>query len=194
MNQTSSPCPAAEPKTAQSPARIQETAPCEVAAISRRVFLERALGSVAGAAAFAMLTSCVQADENDAAAAEGKGAPIIATKRDDGSWLLAGGAEVTAGNSLAFLFGVKEAPGILLALPNDDKAKADAPPQLVALSTVCTHAGCTVAWQAENKLLDCPCHHSRFDTAGQVLKGPAKKPLPLYSVRREGADAILTPA
>lgn len=45
-----------------------------------------------------------------------------------------------------------------------------------ALSLVCTHLGCTVTVAADQ--LSCPCHGSRFDRRGRVLKGPADRPLP----------------
>ena len=44
-----------------------------------------------------------------------------------------------------------------------------------ALSLVCTHLGCTVESKPEG--FTCPCHGSRFDPQGQVLRGPAQKPL-----------------
>ena len=44
-----------------------------------------------------------------------------------------------------------------------------------ALSLVCTHLGCTVE-QKDNGFA-CPCHGSRYDANGNVLRGPAQKSL-----------------
>ena len=44
-----------------------------------------------------------------------------------------------------------------------------------ALSLICTHLGCTIG-QKDNGFA-CPCHGSRYDVDGNVLRGPAQKPL-----------------
>lgn len=51
-----------------------------------------------------------------------------------------------------------------------------------ALSAVCTHLGCVVNYKADQKIIACPCHGSKFDTAGNVLHGPAPQPLQHFSV------------
>jgi Rieske Fe-S protein len=62
--------------------------------------------------------------------------------------------------------------------------------QLYAVSLVCTHLGCTVSATAQE--LVCPCHGSSFDWKGNVLKGPADRPLPRYKVEeRDGRIAVL---
>jgi glycine/D-amino acid oxidase-like deaminating enzyme/nitrite reductase/ring-hydroxylating ferredoxin subunit len=56
-------------------------------------------------------------------------------------------------------------------------ASRDPDGTLQAVSPVCTHLGCRVAWNRAERSWDCPCHGSRFAPDGQVLEGPAVQPL-----------------
>ncbi|PSK91786.1 secreted protein [Murinocardiopsis flavida] len=59
-----------------------------------------------------------------------------------------------------------------------------------AFSAVCAHAGCTIQEVKEN--IHCLCHGSEFDLAtGDVLEGPANKPLEPLDVTVEGTDITL---
>jgi Rieske Fe-S protein len=61
--------------------------------------------------------------------------------------------------------------GRLVAASRDEDGTAH------AVSPVCTHLGCRVAWNVAERSWDCPCHGSRFDRDGTVLQGPAVDPL-----------------
>ena len=64
-------------------------------------------------------------------------------------------------------------PLYVLALPGGAEAFA-------VLSPICTHRGCTV--NVEGPALVCPCHGSRYDREGRVLRGPAERPLGRFDV------------
>ncbi len=51
-----------------------------------------------------------------------------------------------------------------------------------ALSAVCTHLGCIANWKAEDGIVACPCHGSKFDKEGNVIAGPAPRPLPRFAM------------
>jgi len=53
-----------------------------------------------------------------------------------------------------------------------------------AISTVCTHLGCIVRTDAAG--FECPCHGSRFDVRGSVVKGPAPAALAWHAVTVDG--------
>lgn len=51
---------------------------------------------------------------------------------------------------------------------------------LTIVSAKCTHLGCTVSWNNDEKSWDCPCHGSRFTPEGKVINGPANTDLPAH--------------
>jgi glycine/D-amino acid oxidase-like deaminating enzyme/nitrite reductase/ring-hydroxylating ferredoxin subunit len=73
---------------------------------------------------------------------------------------------------------VRRGHGAVLELEGQQVAAYRAPDGTVSMrSAICTHLGCVVHWNDAERTWDCPCHGSRFDTAGQVIGGPAGSPL-----------------
>jgi nitrite reductase/ring-hydroxylating ferredoxin subunit len=60
-----------------------------------------------------------------------------------------------------------------------------------AFGDTCTHQGCSLAQgDLDGTTVTCPCHGSEFDvTTGEVVRGPAREPVPSYPVRIE--DGLL---
>ena len=66
--------------------------------------------------------------------------------------------------------------------------------QVVAVTRICTHEACTVALPAgPGGTLDCPCHGSRFKTSGQVVNGPAARPLASFPAAIDGSEVVISP-
>ncbi len=59
-----------------------------------------------------------------------------------------------------------------------------------ALDLTCTHLGCTVT--ATPQGFACPCHGSCFTSQGQVLNGPAPRPLKRLAVERRGGVLLIS--
>jgi Rieske Fe-S protein len=107
------------------------------------------------------------------------------SKKSSGGDAAAGGtaiaseSEVASGSAIKFKDSGK--PAVLVRLDNGD---------FVAYSAVCTHQGCTVAYQDGD--LACPCHGSLFDPAegAAVVTGPATRPLPEIPVKVQGGEVV----
>lgn len=62
----------------------------------------------------------------------------------------------------------------------------------VALSSVCTHQGCTISYSSSSNNFPCGCHGSVFSPTGSVVVGPASVPVKRYNVSRTGNVLTIT--
>jgi len=94
----------------------------------------------------------------------------VETAVEYGKWLTPGDInsveELKRGEGAVLRSGVKK-----IAVFKDEHGK------VTEKSAVCPHLGCLVAWNSAEQTWDCPCHGSRFSSAGDVLNGPANIPL-----------------
>ncbi len=88
--------------------------------------------------------------------------------------------EILTGEAKEIIFG--NIPAIVINRPGKG---------YIALSKVCTHLGCLVKYDKENKKLVCPCHAGVYDLEGHVVSGPPPKPLPVLDLRVEGENIII---
>jgi menaquinol-cytochrome c reductase iron-sulfur subunit len=63
----------------------------------------------------------------------------------------------------------------------------------VAFGPQCTHLGCAYHWDESKSEFLCPCHNSLFSIDGQVISGPAPRPLDRYQTKVEGSKLWLGP-
>ncbi len=96
------------------------------------------------------------------------------------------GGKVDAGNVKEFAVGsvstIREVHGFVSRVE---------PEGALTMSWKCTHLGCTVPWVESEKQFHCPCHGSMFNTKGEVVGGPAPRPLDLYPSQVENNELVV---
>ena len=75
------------------------------------------------------------------------------------------------------------------------------PEGFLALWWKCPHLGCTVPWKPDDPSMDplgakgrfnCPCHGSIYDRYGDIISGPAPRPMDLFASRSATAKSMST--
>ncbi|MDE2126000.1 MAG: ubiquinol-cytochrome c reductase iron-sulfur subunit [Armatimonadetes bacterium] len=65
---------------------------------------------------------------------------------------------------------------------------------VIALSAICTHAGCRVGWHHNLNRFVCPCHGGQYDASGRVISGPPPRPLTRFMAKVEGGTIYVKSA
>jgi cytochrome b6-f complex iron-sulfur subunit len=152
----------------------------EKKSISRRKFLKAVTLTGGAAAAGSLLAACAGQTASPASSTEGPQPPAgsggaiqaaldISTPDHQ--------ALASVGGTLALPASDLDSQGILVVRESETVFRA--------FSRKCTHAGCMVGG-FENGISTCPCHGSQYDQSGQVVKGPAPKPLKQYRAALSG--------
>lgn len=124
--------------------------------ISRRALLQAGAGAVAGLAAGALGMAALRSG-GAAPQRLGGDAPLV---KGEGFWQpVAALAALPSGSAMRFT--TAAFAGYII---NDAN-------QIRALSSVCTHMGCTLYYRPDWKDLRCPCHGASFDLNGQLANG-----------------------
>lgn len=113
-------------------------------------------------------------------------APIEAWAMDPAS------GTVRNGSNFHRLLVSRWAPGDI-----SEEAQAFAAEGVIAHTIICTHAACEVTdWVADEQVLECPCHFSRFSPkdGAEVVSGPARRHLPMLTLEIAEDDSLTVAA
>jgi thiosulfate dehydrogenase [quinone] large subunit len=117
--------------------------------------------------------------------ATGSGSPSGGPGSSLAPGVIATVAAVRVARSRVFTDPTSGDPAVLVALPDGT---------IVAYDAICTHAGCTVAFDRLSGNLLCPCHGAIFDPAhaGRVVDGPTDEPLVSLPIRIDAATGAIS--
>lgn len=62
---------------------------------------------------------------------------------------------------------------------------------ILALYRKCVHLGCVVPWNEQEDQFHCPCHGSLYNRKGEVLGGPAPRPLDIFPISDEDGNLVV---
>jgi menaquinol-cytochrome c reductase iron-sulfur subunit len=63
--------------------------------------------------------------------------------------------------------------------------------QLLVLTSVCPHLGCTVPWNQEKRQFICPCHGGTFTMDGTRVSGPSLRGMDTLETSVEGGQLMV---
>jgi Rieske Fe-S protein len=128
-----------------------------------------------------LAVTCYARAQDDPAAARPKAGDLLVRDGDDGKKPLTP-ADIAENAKPVASWAMDPATGIVRSGSRFNRlmiGRLD--DQLFAFTAICTHDGCDVTdWLADEHVLSCPCHYSKFDPkdGGRVKDGPAPRALP----------------
>ncbi len=158
--------------------------------VSRRIFLKVAGTSVAGVGAAVSPVGPAMAAESDAAAIRAAaGMAVLPYPK-----AAVGKAKAMQPNT-PVSFNYPDAGSPCVAIKMGQRVAGGVGPDgdIVAYSSLCTHMGCPLIYDAKTRSFKCPCHYSMFDPekSGQMICGQATEDLPQIQLSYdEGNDTV----
>jgi cytochrome b6-f complex iron-sulfur subunit len=143
--------------------------------VNRREFLKTLAASGGAAALMPILAACGASVPAGSSTESAAGITLDLTQPENLGLAAVGGVLALGANRL-------DSKGMLL-YRLDERT-------VLAFSRKCTHLGCVVG-EFQNGVADCPCHGSRFDTNGNVVKGPATAALEVYPAALSGTTVTI---
>jgi cytochrome b6-f complex iron-sulfur subunit len=138
------------------PQRSAEPAPIGRLRISRRALLQGGLGAAAGLAAGAVGMAALRPSTSPGSFTGGD-VPLV---KGEGFWQVVASTNQLAPGSVVHFTTVAFSGYVV----NDGG-------EIRALSSACTHMGCTLYYRPDWKDLRCPCHDASFDLNGWLANG-----------------------
>jgi nitrite reductase/ring-hydroxylating ferredoxin subunit len=127
--------------------------------ISRRQVLQAGIGAAAGLAAGLVGVSLRDRTESPAPIG-GEDTPLVT---GDGFW-----------TEVATVADLPEGSAVRFSTPAFDGFVVNDGGEIRALSSVCTHMGCTLHFRPDWHDLRCPCHGASFDLGGRLANGRSR--------------------
>ncbi|MEA5505729.1 cytochrome b6-f complex iron-sulfur subunit [Halotia wernerae UHCC 0503] len=162
---------------------MSESLPLESPSMSRRQLLNFLTGAVVATTASSLLYPAAKFFVSPTEA--GEGGSILA-KDINGNLIPASQILAEPPGTRALVAGLAAEP-TYLTLQSDDTLHP------WGIVDNCTHLGCTFPWNPNDNQFQCPCHGSRYDADGRVVRGPAPLPLKLVGVKVEGEYIRISP-
>jgi cytochrome b6-f complex iron-sulfur subunit len=159
-----------------------ESRPCPP---TRREFCVSACHVATAVALGSVLQSCGGGSSAGPGGGGGTTAPLLAVLNGT----VSGGAVMVGveGAALAPVGGA----ALVRATVGDFLVAHTAQDSFTALTAICTHEACTITGFRSPTYV-CPCHGSQFNTAGQVLSGPATRSLRTFPTQLTGTLLTIT--
>jgi len=104
------------------------------------------------------------------------------------------GSKLKTGVPVSFTYPDSSSPCMVIKTGSPAPGGVGPDKDIVAFSSLCTHMGCPVNYDAASAKFKCPCHYSQFDPekGGQMICGQATVDLPQIELRYHASSDGVT--